>query len=69
MRHRPYAVRHRRQSHIQMNRFLNIGQNVYSRKLVVVIHNTWHIVASSVERRHASEFIPGFVTFVGDMEL
>jgi hypothetical protein len=35
----------------------------HSRKLVVVIHNPWHIVASSVGV-HASELIPGSVTFV-----
>ena len=32
---------------------------------MVVIPAQEHIVASSVVRRHASEFIPGFVTFVG----
>jgi len=42
---------------------------VYSRKLVVVIYNQWHIVASSVVRRHASELIPGFVTFVVELRV
>ena len=28
-------------------------------KLVVVIHNQWHIEASFVVRRHASDFNPG----------
>jgi hypothetical protein len=31
-------------------------------KLVVVIHNRVHIVASSVVRRHAPDFNPRFVT-------
>jgi hypothetical protein len=32
---------------------------------VAVIHDKWHIVASSVvRRRHASDFNPGSVTFV-----
>jgi hypothetical protein len=35
-------------------------------RLEVVIHTQEHIVASSVIRRHASEFIPGSVTFVGN---
>jgi len=41
-----------------------IFHKIYSCKLVVVIYNPWHIEASSVVRRHASDFNPGSVTFV-----
>ena len=43
---------------------INMTKVFIHAKLVVVIYRLVHIVASSV-RRHASELIPGFVTFVG----
>jgi len=46
---------------------INMTKVFIHAKLVVVIYTEWHIVASSV-RRHASELIPGFVTFVGELE-
>ena len=47
---------------------INITNVSIHTRLVAVIQFRGYSMSSSVVRRHASELIPGFVTFVGDEE-